>query len=77
MRLENNRRDSRARENPEYVSSAEGLSVFSGLGDQTDIQNKHFRYSGWVEDFGYARKFGWNWYQNTIWNTVTTSKGIE
>jgi hypothetical protein len=46
MRLESNRRESRARENPEYVSNVAGLSMLSGLGDQTDIQNKRFRYSG-------------------------------
>ncbi|OQE39029.1 hypothetical protein PENCOP_c007G08281 [Penicillium coprophilum] len=46
MRLENNRRESRAREHPEYVSNGEGLSILSGLGDQTDLQNKRFRYSG-------------------------------
>ncbi|KAJ5791523.1 Major facilitator superfamily domain general substrate transporter [Penicillium psychrosexuale] len=46
MRVENNRRESRARENPEYVRSAGGLSMLSGLGDQTDLQNKRFRYSG-------------------------------
>jgi hypothetical protein len=46
MRLENNRRESRARENLEYVSNVEGLSMLSGLGDQTDLQNKRFRYFG-------------------------------
>jgi hypothetical protein len=33
-------------ENPEYVSNVAGLSMLSGLGGQTDIQNKCFRYSG-------------------------------
>ncbi|KAJ5503239.1 Major facilitator superfamily domain general substrate transporter [Penicillium fimorum] len=46
MRLENNCRESRARENPEYASSVEGMTLLSGLEDQTDIQNKRFRYSG-------------------------------
>lgn len=46
MRLENNRRDARARENPDYVSSPESLSIISGLTDQTDVENKRFRYSG-------------------------------
>ncbi|KAJ5697080.1 hypothetical protein N7536_007492 [Penicillium majusculum] len=46
MRLENNRRDSRAQENPDYVSSAESSSMILGLTDQTDIENKRFRYSG-------------------------------
>lgn len=48
MRLENNRRDSRAQENPDYVSSAESSSMILGLTDQTDIENKRFRYSGWA-----------------------------
>jgi len=46
MRLENNRRDKKAMINPAYAAGEKNFDEMSGLRDQTDIQNKHFRYSG-------------------------------
>lgn len=47
MRLENARRDKKARTNPAYLplSSLEGEVVDVPL-DETDRQNKRFRYAG-------------------------------
>ncbi|KAF9888585.1 hypothetical protein FE257_008517 [Aspergillus nanangensis] len=46
MRHENNRRDKLAQQNSDYESAALNGDLMAGLQDQTDIQNKHFRYSG-------------------------------
>lgn len=46
MRMENSRRDKMALTNPAYTTGAANLDEMSGLRDETDIQNKHFRYSG-------------------------------
>lgn len=46
MRLENNRRDKLALTNPEYTTGEANLDEMSGLRDETDLKNKHFRYSG-------------------------------
>ncbi|KAL5356129.1 major facilitator superfamily domain-containing protein [Aspergillus floccosus] len=46
MKLENTRRDKMARHNPDYESAALNENLMAGLQDQTDLQNKHLRYSG-------------------------------
>ncbi|KAJ5106101.1 hypothetical protein N7456_002776 [Penicillium angulare] len=46
MRLENRRRDKKADTDPAYTTGDENLDILSGLRDETDRQNKHFRYSG-------------------------------
>lgn len=46
MRLENGRRDNMALTNPEYTTGDANLDEMSGLRDETDLKNMHFRYSG-------------------------------
>ncbi|CAH0019994.1 unnamed protein product [Clonostachys rhizophaga] len=46
MQIENIRRDKLALTNPAYTTGDENDDLMSGLRDETDRQNKHFRYSG-------------------------------
>jgi hypothetical protein len=46
MRLENGRRDKMAMTNPEYTTGEANLDEMSGLRDDTDLKNMHFRYAG-------------------------------
>ncbi|KAL6241204.1 hypothetical protein RBB50_011883 [Rhinocladiella similis] len=46
MRLVNSRRDRKALTNPAYTTGEANLDEMSGLRDDTDLHNKHFRYSG-------------------------------
>lgn len=45
MNIENRRRDKKALEDSAYTTGAENTDLMSGLRDETDIQNKHHRYS--------------------------------
>lgn len=45
MNIENKRRDSKALTDPAYATGDENTDLMSGLRDETDIQNKHHRYS--------------------------------
>ncbi|OQV07664.1 hypothetical protein CLAIMM_12065 [Cladophialophora immunda] len=46
MRLVNRARDKKALTNPAYTTGEANLDEMSGLRDETDLRNKHFRYSG-------------------------------
>ncbi|KIW92830.1 uncharacterized protein Z519_06679 [Cladophialophora bantiana CBS 173.52] len=46
MRLANRARDKKALTNPAYTTGEANLDEMSGLRDETDLKNKHFRYSG-------------------------------
>ncbi|EXJ69750.1 uncharacterized protein A1O5_06821 [Cladophialophora psammophila CBS 110553] len=46
MRLVNRARDKKALTNPAYTTGEANLDEMSGLRDETDLKNKHFRYSG-------------------------------
>lgn len=46
MGVENRRRDKKALNGARYATGDSNLDVLSGLRDETDVQNKHFRYSG-------------------------------
>ncbi len=46
FRVENARRDKLALTDPDYTTGEDNQDLLSGLRDETDRQNKHFRYSG-------------------------------
>lgn len=46
MGVENKRRDKKAVGDASYATGDSNLDLLSGLRDETDVQNKHFRYSG-------------------------------
>ncbi|PCG93595.1 Major facilitator superfamily domain, general substrate transporter [Penicillium occitanis (nom. inval.)] len=46
MGVENKRREKKALTDANYATGDSNLDVLSGLRDETDVENKHFRYSG-------------------------------
>ena len=46
MGVENKRREKKALTDANYATGDSNLDILSGLRDETDVENKHFRYSG-------------------------------